>query len=422
MDFSSFQSEAGEPFAVKLLPEVVKNLLGKKDHLCKDANYGHVERYLLMVIPQTAEQLMQYTLRATVAENDRNIIVRDHKEKCSVNVWGKATGEMNLTTPATTFSNVVGKELVVNAHVQVNFPSNYISAMHDRDIYGTHVFKIMDASNKAVSLPAGTKALLTGKDGKTLLATRVTTPTATVRYELDNIVSLAPGDRLTDDFVLTLDFSEVSPADFSGVFADGGLYTLQDEFYISSDRAHYTNGSKIEGQALSFTAKTAVPVKLTVIPVDRKSQAINMGGVKDSTDSGKILFDLVADFSAVPEKDRVNIESAKVEFFLYQKQYDETKKKHVYSEENLLGSLGTVDADGGRLNLTSSKATGDYTLKVDLEYVREQMNANNQDILTNYRLVAKVTGLDASGNAVGSYSAESYFVFLLCDIDNQIGA
>ena len=422
LDFSSFQSEAGEPFTVKLLPEVVKNLLGKKDHLCKDANYGHVERYLLMVIPQTAESLMQYTLRSTVAENDKNIIVRDHKEACSVNVWGKATGKMKLETPATTFSNVVGKELVVNAHVQVNFPSNYISAMHDRDIYGTHVFKIMDASNKAVSLPAGTKALLTGKDGKTLLATRVTTPTSTVRYELDNIVSLAPRDSLTDDFVLTLDFSEVSPADFSGVFTDGGLYKLQDEFYISSDRAHYTNGSKIEGQALSFTAKTAVPVKLTVIPVDRKHQAINMGGVKDSTDSGKILFDLVADFSAVPEKDRVNIESAKVEFFLYQKQYDETKKKHVYSEENLLGSLGTVDADGGRLNLTSSKATGDYTLKVDLEYVREQMNANNQDILTNYRLVAKVTGLDASGNAVGSYSAESYFVFLLCDIDNQIGA
>lgn len=422
LNFSSFQSEAGTPFTVKLLPEVVQNLLVNKDHLCKDANYGHVERYLLMVIPQTAEQLLQYTLRATVAENDRNIIVRDHKEKCSVNVWGKATGEMNLTTPATTFSNVVGKELVVNAHVQVNFPSNYISAMHDRDIYGTHVFKIMDASNKAVSLPAGTKALLTGKDGKTLLATRVTTPTSTVRYELDNIVSLAPGDRLTDDFVLTLDFSEVSPADFSGVFTDGGLYKLQDEFYISSDRAHYTNGSKIEGQALSFTAKTAVPVKLTVIPVDRKSQAINMGGVKDSTDSGKILFDLVADFSAVPEKDRVNIESAKVEFFLYQKQYDETKKKHVYCEKNLLGSLGTVDADGGRLNLTSSKATGDYTLKVDLEYVREQMNANNQDILTNYRLVAKVIGLDASGKAVGSYSAESYFVFLLCDIDNQIGA
>lgn len=422
LDFSSFQSEACKPFTVKLLPEVVENLLGKKDHLCKDANYGHVERYLLMVIPQTAEQLMQYTLRATVAENDRNIIVRDHKEKCSVNVWGKATGEMELETTATTFSNVVGKELLVNAHVQVDFPHNYISAMHDRDIYGTHVFKIMDASNKAVSLPAGTKALLTGKDGKTLLATRVTTPTSTVRYELDNIVSLAPGDSLTDDFVLTLDFSEVSHADFSGVFADGVAYKLQDEFYISSDRAHYTNGSKIEGSAISFTAKTAVPVKLTVIPVDRKSQAINMGGVKDSTDSGEILFDLVADFSAVPKKDRENIKSAKVEFFLYQKQYVADSGKHVYSKKNLLGTLGTVDPDGGTLNLTSSKATGDYTLKVDLKYVREQMNANNQDILTNYRLVAKVTGLDASGNAVGSYSAESYFVFLLCDIDNQIGA
>lgn len=424
LNFSSFQSEAGEPFTVKLLPEVVKNLLGKKDHLCKDANYGHVERYLLMVIPQTAESLMQYTLRSTVAENDKNIIVRDHKEACSVNVWGKATGEMKLETPATTFSNVVGKELVVNAHVQVNFPSNYISAMQRRDIYGTHVFKIMDASNKAVSLPAGTKALLTDKDGKTLLATRVTTPTSTVRYELDNIVSLAPGDRLTDDFVLTLDFSEVSPADFSGVFADGGLYTLQDEFYISSDRAHYTNGSKIEGQALSFTAKTAVPVKLTVIPVDRKSQAINMGGVKDSTDSGKILFDLVADFSAVPEKDRVNIESAKVEFFLYQKQYDETKKKHVYSENDLLGTLGTVDADGRTvLPLTTDwKATGQYTLSVNLDYVLEEMKTDYQSILSNYRLMAKVTGLDASGKAVGSYSAESYFVFLLCDIDNQIGA
>ena len=422
LNFSSFQSEAGKPFTVKLLPEVVQNLLVNKDHLCKDANYGHVERYLLMVIPQTAEQLLQYTLRATVAENDRNIIVRDHKEKCSVNVWGKATGKMDLTTPATTFSNVVGKELVVNAHVQVDFPNNYISAMHDRDIYGTHVFKIMDASNKAVSLPAGTKALLTDKDGKTLLATRVTTPTSTVRYELDKIVSLARGDRLTDDFVLTLDFSEVSPADFSGVFTDGVAYKLQDEFYISSDRAHYTNGSKIEGSTISFTAKTAVPVKLTVIPVDRKNQAINMGGVKDSTDSGKILFNLVADFSAVPVTDRENIKFAKVEFSLYQKQYDADSRKHVYSEENLLGTLGTVDADGKTvLPLTDWKATGQYTLSVNLEYVLEEMKTDYQGILSNYRLMAKVTGLDANGTPV-AYSAESYFVFLLCDIDNQIGA
>ena len=423
LDFSRFQSETDTPFTVKLLPEVVQNLLINKDHLCKDANYGHVERYLLVVIPQTAEQLMQYTLRATVAENDRNIIVRDHKEKCSVNVWGKATGEMDLTTPATTFSNVVGKELVVNAHVQVNFPSNYISAMQGRDIYGTHVFKIMDASNKAVSLPAGTKALLTDKGGKTLLATRVTTATSTVRYELDNIVSLAPGDSLTDDFVLTLDFSEVSPADFSRVFADGGLYTLQDEFYISSDRAHYTNGSKIEGSTISFTAKTAVPVKLTVIPVDRKSQAINMGGVKDSTDSGEILFDLVADFSAVPEKDRENIKSAKVEFFLYQKQYDAASGKHIYSGDNLLGTLGTVGTDGKTvLPLTTDwKATGQYTLSVNLDYVLKQMKTDYQSILSNYRLMAKVTGLDANGTPV-AYSAESYFVFLLCDIDNQIGA
>lgn len=422
LNFSSFLSEAGKPFTVKLLPEVVQNLLVNKDHLCKDANYGHVERYLLMVIPQTAEQLLQYTLRATVAENDKNIIVRPENNPCAVNVWGKATGKMGLTTPATTFSNVVGKELVVNAHVQVKFPHNYISAMHDRGIYGTHVFKIMDDSNKAVSLPAGTKALLTGKDGKTLLATRVTTPTSTVRYELDNIVPLAPGGSLTDDFVLTLDFSEVSPADFSGVFDDGGAYKLQDEFYISSDRAHYTNGSKIEGHTVSFTAKTAVPVKLTVIPVDRKSQAINMGGVKDSTDSGKILFDLVADFSAVPVTDRENIKFAKVEFSLYQKQYDADSGKHVYSKNDLLGTLGTVDAGGKTvLPLTDWKATGQYTLSVNLDYVLKQMKTDYQSILSNYRLMAKVTGLDANGRPV-AYSAESYFVFLLCDIDNQIGA
>ena len=147
-----------------------------------------------------------------------------------------------------------------------------------------------------------------------------------------------------------------------------------------------------------------------------------MGGVKDSTDSGKILFDLVADFSAVPEKDRKNIESAQVEFFLYQKQYDETKGKHVYSEINLPGPLGTVDADGRTvLPLTDWKATGQYTLSVNLDYVLEEMKTDYQGILSNYRLMAKVTGLDANDKPV-AYSAESYFVFLLCDIDNQIGA
>ena len=148
-----------------------------------------------------------------------------------------------------------------------------------------------------------------------------------------------------------------------------------------------------------------------------------MGGVKDSTDSGKILFDLVADFSAVPEKDRENIKSAKVEFSLYQKQYDAASGKHVYSGDNLLGTLGTVGTDGKTvLPLTTDwKATGQYTLSVDLEYVLAQMKTDYQSILSNYRLMAKVTGLDANGTPV-AYSAESYFVFLLCDIDNQIGA
>ena len=111
-----------------------------------------------------------------------------------------------------------------------------------------------------------------------------------------------------------------------------------------------------------------------------------------------------------------------MEFFLYQKQYDAASGKHVYSENDLLGTLGTVDADGGTvLPLTDWKATGQYTLSVNLDYVLAQMKTDYQGILSNYRLMAKVTGLDANGRPV-AYSAESYFVFLLCDIDNQIGA
>ena len=118
----------------------------------------------------------------------------------------------------------------------------------------------------------------------------------------------------------------------------------------------------------------------------------------------------------------MNIESAKVEFFLYQKQYDAASGKHVYRENDLLGTLGTVDADGRTvLPLTDWKATGQYTLSVNLDYVLAQMKTDYQGILSNYRLMAKVTGLDANGTPV-AYSAESYFVFLLCDIDNQIGA
>ena len=82
-----------------------------------------------------------------------------------------------------------------------------------------------------------------------------------------------------------------------------------------------------------------------------------------------------------------------------------------------------MDADGKTvLPLTDWKATGQYTLSVDLNYVLAQMKTDNyQGILSNYRLMAKVTGLDANRKPV-PYSAESYFVFLLCDIDNQIGA
>ncbi len=421
IDFKNFTSETEADFSPKLLSEVVANKLSEKAHLCTDADCQHVERYIVTVIPKEAEdELKQFTLRAQVEENDRNIIVKPTRNPCTVNVWNKATGELKLVASSATFSNVAGKELVVNADVQVTFPTNYISAMKDRQIYGTHVLTIMDENNKAVSLPAGTKVLLTDAAGNTLMASRLTGAAASLRYEIDDIVAMANNqDSLQDSFTLTLDFSDVSAAEFNGVFSEGKSYTMYDEFYLSGDRAHYTSGSKLTGRTSTFVAKSAVPVKLTVIPVDRKHQAINMGGIQDSTDSGRIVFDLTADFSAVPETDREKIVSAKVEFFVYQKNLT----THAYGTTSMLGRIASLTPGNGTLTLTDWKADGRYTLTVDLDYVKGQMAAGGvtaQQILSNYRLAAKVTGLDANGDPVGEYTAESYFVFLLCDIQNQI--
>lgn len=421
IDFKNFTSKTEADFSPKLLSEVVANKLSEKAHLCTDADCQHVERYIVTVIPKEAEdELKQFTLRAQVEENDRNIIVKPTRNPCTVNVWNKATGELKLVASSATFSNVAGKELVVNADVQVTFPTNYISAMKDRQIYGTHVLTIMDENNKAVSLPAGTKVLLTDAAGNTLMASRLTGAAASLRYEIDDIVAMANNqDSLQDSFTLTLDFSDVSAAEFNGVFSEEKNYTMYDEFYLSGDRAHYTSGSKLTGRTSTFVAKSAVPVKLTVIPVDRKHQAINMGGIQDSTDSGRIVFDLTADFSAVPETDREKIVSAKVEFFVYQKDLT----THAYGTTSMLGRIVSLTPGNGTLTLTHWKADGRYTLTVDLDYVKGQMAAGGetaQQILSNYRLAAKVTGLDANGKPVGEYTAESYFVFLLCDIQNQI--
>lgn len=422
IDFKNFTSEAKTAFSPKLLSEVVANKLGEKKCIGTDDECTHVERYILTVIPQGAENEKKlFTLRAEMAENDKNIIVKNRvKQDCKVSVWNRATGDMKLVASSATFSNVAGKELVVNADVQVTFPTNYIVAMKGRNLYGAHVFTIVDADQKTVPLPAGTKVLLTDAAGNTLMASRLTGTTASLRYEIDDIIAMANNqDSLQDSFTLTLDFSEVSAAEFNGAFPEGKSYTMSDNFYISSDRAHFTSGSKMTGKTGVFTAKSAVPVKLTVIPVDRKHQAINMGGIQDSTDSGQIEFNLTADFSAVPETDREKIVSAKVEFFVYQKDLT----THAYGTTSMLGQIASLTPGNGILTLTDWKADGRYTLTVDLDYVKAQMAAGGetaQQILSNYRLAAKVTGLDANGDPVGEYTAESYFVFLLCDIQNQI--
>lgn len=118
----------------------------------------------------------------------------------------------------------------------------------------------------------------------------------------------------------------------------------------------------------------------------------------------------------------VTIKDAKIGFSIYQKKYDKTAGKHYYDETVSLcgtGQFGNVtnadlSAFGGTLAVTDGVASGRFLLTLDLDAAR----ADLASYLSNYRLVVTITGYDENGNET-AYSAEGYFVFLLCDIQNQ---
>ncbi len=421
IDFSLFNG-GDSGFVPKSLETVISNALGDREHLCTDPDFSVIERYLMIVIPSGKESgSLQYNLKAQVKENDRNIIVNSVEKICSVSVWGEVTGSFDFTADSSVFSNLAERTLTAKADISEIFPAGYVTAMLGRTFFGTHVFRIRDSANRYVSLPAGTVFTLTDDNGNILLTSRITTPTSSVRYTIDDILKKADSATGTysDSFHVTFDFSAVPAKEFNAVFSSTDRqYTLQDDFYLSGDRDHYMSGTRLTGQK-AFTTEFAAPVKVAVVPEERKHLAINFGGITDETDDGKIFFGVTADFSAVPD---VTIRDAKIGFSIYQKKYDKTTGKHYYDETVSLcgtGQFGDVtnadlSAFGGTLAVTDGVASGRFLLTLDLDAAR----ADLASYLSNYRLVVTITGYDENGNET-AYSAEGYFVFLLCDIQNQ---
>lgn len=414
VDFAFFGGE--EQFVPKNLSELIRNLLGDGEHLCTDSDYTTYERYLLVVIPSGKESgLTQFNLRAGVKENDRNIIVRSEEKLCSVSVWGRAaTGSLGMDSRQDIFSNLEDGKLTADVTLEERFPDGYAEAMYERTFYGTHIFRLKNSSNGYVSLPAGTEILLTDAEGNVRMSYRVTAPVSSFRYSLDIAMKNADlaNNRYCDSFTVTLDFSAVGAKDFNATFRDADRrYTLQDEFYFSGDREHYLGGSKMIAEKM-YTTKPAATVLVTVTPEDSKHLAVNLNPTEaqDKTNDGIIDFRFVADFGAVPD---VTLTGAKAEFFLYRKKYDPATGKHAYDETDSLCGEGlfgkVVKRDGsafsGALTLTEGVAAGDLRLVLDL----------SDPVLSNYRLVVRVTGIDADGRET-SHTAEAYFVFLLCNI------
>ena len=124
---------------------------------------------------------------------------------------------------------------------------------------------------------------------------------------------------------------------------------MQDQFYLSGNEEHYSDGVRVSDSTKSITAAEVSPVKLAIVPKDRKRLAINFGDLHETTDDGKITFDLTADFSAVLAQG-VKYSQASVDFSVVKKTYDKADGKHVYTGEDLLSaadpfvSVSTADA------------------------------------------------------------------------------
>lgn len=451
LDLSSLMRE-DKRFQVKTLPEINEEALNQKDHLIQEDNFSVIERYLVVVIPPESEKnatvTKHYNLWADVKENEKNIIVLPDEKVCTVSVWKPAARSIVFEETSLTFSNTLSEKLKTCLQIDMTFEHEYLQAMNTRTVYGTHVFSIQaaHAGSGKVALPRGTVVKLTDPlTNKVLQTTVISTPTTSVVYSLSDIIAKASGtldDTYADRFELEFDFSGVSPLEFNTSFANGQAYTVSDEFYLSGDSEHFTNGVKAESKTNSFKAKEASPIKIAVVPENRKHLAINFGDLNEATDDGLIRFTLDADFSALIDSEKIQkgTERAKVEFSVLRKEISES---HLYPEgisyleENVQGTQEKFAAltaiDGAALSGNidqleidgENRASAQYTLKINVDAIQEALQLPNReqaiDLLTNYRLVAKVTfeGTKEDGETI-TKTAEGYFVFLLCNIYGDI--
>lgn len=421
---------------INLQDLVAKKLTGK----IADGNYPYVERYLMVVIPPSTDQAQkQFNLIAKVPEtNEKNITVNDETQDANISVWSPPGGKLEFDASKTsqTFSNTADKTLQSQLSVRQEFASGYIAAMKDRALYGTHILKITsEGSTTGISLPAGTVVTLTRPDGTLLMSTRLAQAGTSVRYSVGNIIPLVnEKGKYLDDIVISLDFSGVSPLDFNRSFSDKGTYTLKDTFYLSGDREHYVGGTETNCLTGTIKAEKASLIKIALVPQDRKRLAINFGNLAETTDDGKIDFDLATDFSAVLAED-IKVESASVRFSVLKK-VQGADGKYAYQSLTPVDSVikSLTDKNGSALTdyevalstPTDGKTSNAFCLTVDVDAIREKIQstgelAQDYDFLTNYRLVSEVTitGTDQEGEPV-SYPATGYFTFLLCNIHADV--
>ena len=411
--FTEFADITSGTFSPKLLELIRENGLYEEGHLYQNIEgeftAAAVERYLMVVLPaEENTPTYQYNLKAEVEENDRNIVVESTENLCRISVWNEEGGSLTIEWDNTVFSNNTNGELTAGVSVSKPFSDGYYTAMGQRTIFGTHVFRVLDADKRAVSLPAGTVITLRDGKGNVLYRANLTAPASSIRYGVGNIMEqVDPATRTyTGEITVTLDFSGVTAREFNEAFSGGaGLYFLRDDFYLSGDSNHYLSGAKLTGEK-QYHTEAAAPVKVALIPTDRKHLGINLADPADTTNNGKIAFRLTADFGAIPE---AQISNAAVTFSLLEKFYNTETGQHEYREIAMSGFAAVTDAAGQAFEGEQTVTLSEEKLDAEFLLTLDHAKAN----ITNYRLKVTVTGKDAAGTA---YAATDYFVFLYCNI------
>lgn len=449
IDLSSFcRGEKLEiPFEAIHLQQVVENGIGNRITDGENGKYSHVERYLMVVIPSGTDTAgRQYNLVAKVGDNTRNITVIGNDKTIrsgNISLWKLSQAELSFSDTSQQFSNTSDQVLQSKLSVTQQFEGAYLNAMSGRALYGTHVLKITQGNDKTgVTLPAGTVITLTRTlpDGSSerLISTRLTQPGSSVRYPVGNVLEGLSGSNTaySDAITVSLDFSGASPLEFNRCFNEESSYYLSDSFYLSGDTEHYAGGTETTCATAAFNAKKASPIKLALVPKDRKSLAINFGNLAETTDSGVIDFDLATDFSAV-EAEGVEVESVEVKFSVQKKMLADGEYVYRTLNDGDTAVVASLTGTEGGTNVTDyaaklpiqagCKTADTFRLTVDMDAVRNAIpkdneKAQNYDVFTNYRLVADVTirGNDLSKEDRVTYTASSYFTFLLCNIYGDV--